>query len=321
MELKTVRQVSLDYGISNRMLCYYEEIGLIKSSRIDDYAYRVYDIENVKRLQQIIILRKLQIPTKQIKDILENQNAVTAIEIFKKNINELDERVTALSAVKSILMRFVDDLQEKSDISLKLDLLNDKTMLAIINSLSFSENKIKEKVSMQELNKVADVLNTLHNPRVIYIPPITVASIYLTGDNVDEGLRKTKDFAKQNDIFKLKPDLRLFISEHAHGHMHGSEVLLSIPDDFDVPAPFIKKKFKGGQYVAHVLGENVGFGTYKGLRAWIDESSEFQYDFKVRCEPSTGELSLDLEEVLNYYHEQTPSINQIDVLLPIKPIE
>lgn len=31
MELKTIRQISLDYGVSRRMLCYYEEIGLIKS--------------------------------------------------------------------------------------------------------------------------------------------------------------------------------------------------------------------------------------------------------------------------------------------------
>ena len=66
MELKTIRQVSLDYGISRQMLCYYEEIGLLKSSRKDDYAYRVYDEDAVKRLQQIIILRKLQIPMKQI---------------------------------------------------------------------------------------------------------------------------------------------------------------------------------------------------------------------------------------------------------------
>ena len=77
MELQTVRQVSLEYGISNRMLRYYEQIGLIESSRIDDYAYRVYDQVAIKRLQQIIILRKLQIPVKQIKDILNNQNAVT----------------------------------------------------------------------------------------------------------------------------------------------------------------------------------------------------------------------------------------------------
>jgi len=146
MELQTIRQVLLDYGISRRTLSYYEEIGLIKSSRKDDYAYRVYEEPEIKRLQQIILLRKLQIPMKQIRDILKNQDAVAVIEIFKQNINELDEQITALSTVKSILARFVDELQEKADVRLKLDLLNDETMLAAVNALSFSENKIKEAV-------------------------------------------------------------------------------------------------------------------------------------------------------------------------------
>ena len=95
MELRTIRQVSQDYGISRQMLCYYEQIGLIESGRREDYAYRVYDEAAIRRLQQIIILRKLQIPMKQIKDILGNQDAVAVIEIFKQNISDLDEQITA----------------------------------------------------------------------------------------------------------------------------------------------------------------------------------------------------------------------------------
>ena len=86
MELLTATQVSHDYGISTRMLRYYEQIGLLKSGRKEDYAYRVYDEAAIKQLQQIIFLRKLQIPVKQIKDIFNNQNAVTVMEIFNRNI-------------------------------------------------------------------------------------------------------------------------------------------------------------------------------------------------------------------------------------------
>ena len=146
MEIQTATHVSQTYNISTRMLRYYEQLGLIESLRKEDYAYRVYDEAAIKRLQQIIILRKLQIPMKQIKDLLNNQNAVAVIEIFKQNISELDEQITALSTVKSILARFIDELQEKADVHLKLDLLNDKAMLAVLGSLSFSENKIKELV-------------------------------------------------------------------------------------------------------------------------------------------------------------------------------
>jgi len=143
MELQTVRQVSQDYGISNRMLRYYEQIGLLESSHRDDYAYRVYDEAAIKRLQQIIILRKLQIPVRQIKDILKSQDAVAVIEIFRQNISELDERITALSTIKSILARFVAELQEKADVFLKLDLLSDKTMIAIVGSLSIPVSRVQ----------------------------------------------------------------------------------------------------------------------------------------------------------------------------------
>lgn len=173
---------------------------------------------------------------------------------------------------------------------------------------------------MNELNKASEVLSKIHNPRVIYLPPMTMATIYLPGDSVEEALRVINDFAKQNNLFKAKPDLRLFISEHAHGHECGNEVLVSIPDDFDVPVPLVKKKFHGGQYAAHILGENEGFSTYKELRAWINNGGKFQYDHSSRREPSTGEMSPDFEEVINYYNQQIPSINQIDVLMPVIPM-
>jgi len=158
MELQTVSQVSKTLGISAQMLRYYERSGLVSSLRKEDYAYRVYDDINMKRLQQIVILRKLQIPLKQIKDILNNQSAVDVIDVFKKSINELDEQITALSTIRSILTHFTDALREEVNVQLKLDLLNDKTMLALVDALSFSKNKIKEKISMDELNNASEVL-------------------------------------------------------------------------------------------------------------------------------------------------------------------
>ena len=64
MDLQTVSDISKKYGISSRMLRYYEQSGLITSKRKEGYAYRVYDDPAIKRLQQVIILRKLQIPVK-----------------------------------------------------------------------------------------------------------------------------------------------------------------------------------------------------------------------------------------------------------------
>lgn len=39
----TISQVSKNFGISTRMLRYYEQLGLIESFRREDYAYRMYN--------------------------------------------------------------------------------------------------------------------------------------------------------------------------------------------------------------------------------------------------------------------------------------
>ena len=54
-ELIKIRDVSLQYSISARALKYYEEMGLITSTRSDDYAYRLYDNAALQRLEQILI--------------------------------------------------------------------------------------------------------------------------------------------------------------------------------------------------------------------------------------------------------------------------
>lgn len=51
----TVTEVSKIYGVSTRMLRYYEKEGLIESKHKDDYAYRVYDETAIKRLKQILL--------------------------------------------------------------------------------------------------------------------------------------------------------------------------------------------------------------------------------------------------------------------------
>jgi len=203
------------------MLCYYEEVGLLSSHRINDYAYRAYDDAAIKQLQQIIILRKLQIPIKQIKTILENQNAVEAIEIFKQNIEELDERITAMSTLKSILAQFVSELQEKADVRLKLDLLNDKTMITVMDSLSFPKNKIEERSAMSELSKANEILNKVNEQR----PKFSLCFVVARDDK--EIIEVFEFYQRAFGATKISE----FVPYNTHIHIimeiHGIEILLN----------------------------------------------------------------------------------------------
>ena len=149
MELQTINQVSKTYGISTRMLRYYEEIGLITSLRKDDYAYRVYDAIAILRLQQIIVLRKLRIPMKHISIVLNNPQTAETMDIFLQSIRENESEINTLSTIRDILVRLFNELKQSGKIHMSYDLLTDSSVISIVETLSLSKNLVKEKMTME----------------------------------------------------------------------------------------------------------------------------------------------------------------------------
>ena len=71
MALMTISQVTEMLGVSARMLRYYEKEGMVESVRMEDYAYRAYDENAVRRIRQILLLRRLQMPLKRIRAVMD----------------------------------------------------------------------------------------------------------------------------------------------------------------------------------------------------------------------------------------------------------
>ena len=72
--MKTVKDVSEITGISIRTLRYYDEIGLLRPTKLTNSGYRLYDNKALKKLQEIMFFRELEIPLIDIKKIMENPN-------------------------------------------------------------------------------------------------------------------------------------------------------------------------------------------------------------------------------------------------------
>ena len=335
MELQTISQVARDYGISPRMLRYYEQVGLIESKRKGNYAYRVYDAANLTRLRQIIVLRKLRVPLKQIVCILNNSDAVETVEIFRRNIDQLDEEITALSTVKSILMRFVEEIREKADIQLKLL----GTEAAFLHSLSFGDNKIKKSghaiakgdLSMEDLGKANQRLDKYEDKdvRIIYLPPMTVAAAYASGDDCEgKAGDMIKQFVKKSGLLSIKPDARSFGFDCSQGAAKIGEpsrvyeMWVSVPADMEVPAPLIRREFHGGMYAAHVL-TNWDFDDWRLLGEWVNASDKYDNDWDApRWRSEETVFGQGFEETLNFNgfirHDGDMKYMQLDLLFPIK---
>ena len=105
--LVKIRELSLKYDVSARTLRYYEDMGLIKSIRSDDYAYRLYDETAIKRLEQILILRRLNISIKDIKRIFSTTGSEVVLDVLGKKVDNIDEEVSLLHELKKIVLEFI----------------------------------------------------------------------------------------------------------------------------------------------------------------------------------------------------------------------
>lgn len=112
MELQTISEVTKNYQVSTRMLRYYEQIGLLQSLKKDGYAYRTYDECSLKRLEQILILRKLRIPLKEIQRVLEREESRVALDVFQEKITGLSHEIAAMSVITTVLEQFVNQLKD-----------------------------------------------------------------------------------------------------------------------------------------------------------------------------------------------------------------
>lgn len=70
--MRTVKEVSQLTGVSIRTLRYYDDIGLLKPTRISENQYRLYDDKTLEKLQEILFFKEMDIPLETIKKLLEN---------------------------------------------------------------------------------------------------------------------------------------------------------------------------------------------------------------------------------------------------------
>lgn len=85
-------------GVTIRTLHYYDEIGLLKPSNVTEAGYRLYSIEDLEKLQQILFFRELDFPLNEIKEIMmnPNYNKVEALNNHKKLLIEKRKRIDGL---------------------------------------------------------------------------------------------------------------------------------------------------------------------------------------------------------------------------------
>jgi len=158
-ELIKITDLTGRYDVTARTLRYYEDMGLIASTRSGDYAYRLYDEAAVKRLEQVLILRRLNVSIKDIQRVFSAPGSEVVLEVLGKKVSDIDDEVALLHELKEIVLAFIRqiksvDFQNDGDVKLLYEKARDIEKLFVVT-------KKLEKKAVSKLQIPDNVLKRL----------------------------------------------------------------------------------------------------------------------------------------------------------------
>lgn len=103
-------------GLSVRTPRYYDEIGLLSSSRRSEAGYRLYVAADVERLQRIKSLKRLGFGLSEARRVLEDAE-LSLEEIVKAHIARLEEEIETRRKVRERLRNVASRLEATQEVS------------------------------------------------------------------------------------------------------------------------------------------------------------------------------------------------------------
>ena len=217
--MKSISQVAKLTGVSIRTLQYYDEIDLLKPSKLTTSGYRMYDDDALQTLQQILFFKELEFPLKEIKQILEKPYF---------------DRVSAFKKQKELLL-------------LKRDRLD--RLIQLLEHLEKGE----QCMSFKEFD-LSDYINALEDFKSNQTE--TVIQHWGNIENFDMFIQKIKD--DENHVAKLAiqqfGSIEKYTEEMKHNLEHFSEIMdewySQVPEEMLKKDKFLKLASHKGEDVA-----------------------------------------------------------------------
>lgn len=308
MELMRINDVVNQYGLSSRTLRYYEQMGILWSVHPENRPQRYYDAAALERLKQIVVLRKMQIPVKDIVAIFGSENTAALTQAFVNKLETLDNEISALSELR----RVVDDFLHKMLVR-GIRKISAITLLYEETEKRLARPEKGENITFERLSEISRGASGLHGVRIIRLPPMR----FLTS-RLQTGQAAGLDGGRMQNLFSeygLMPGPGL--RNCFYRREPGDEwiMLIHIPDDYDNNTAYRDELFPGGLFaVASCFMEDLD-DTFVLLRQWAESSEHFEPDTddgggQRRSEMIEELLPWDIAHSLNRYQQ--------DVFIPVK---
>lgn len=311
-ELIKIREVSAKYDISARALRYYEDMGLLQSTRSTDYAYRLYDRQAIKRLEQILILRKLNISIKDIQLIFQTSSSEILLDVLGKKVQDINGEITLLRDLKDIILEFIEQLKQA-------DFNKDTDVKKLYEKAAKAENQIANisyDGNTSKINRLLDVTDKLKKAPEVRIIQINPFRAFSSGtDTIENVLGPFQQWQEEHNHLVKKmiygaPDF-LWFEENMQAVWIWAVEEWVTPED---TSPYELIEFEGGLYAAAMSidgDDDMGGRVYSGIIKWLEDSG-FELDERPGHR-TMGHMVNPTSEIKNAL-----GYDQMDIYVPIK---
>ncbi len=277
MDLIKIIDLTPQLGLTSRSLRYYEETGLIQSVRLPGEKYRYFDAANIERLKQIIVLRKMMIPIKDILRIYESNDMRVVVEVFVNRIREIEKEATALSELKRVTDEFLQAMLKNGVKKISaLPLLYEALVNQELEQVDASESEGNSE-PYNELITISEKLAKPVEPSIVYLPSMRVLSSYLKGNPLVSDPDGFWHWVQSQNISPGEPGRH---EQFEYQTSAGDVCILRIADDFVNDGKYGDYVFEGGLFAAVniYLDEDLG-ERFRSLVSCFDGNPYYQIDY------------------------------------------
>ena len=315
--LTKIGEISTQFNISNRTLRYWEESGILKSVRKEN-GYRYYDSDSIKRIEQILMLRKLRLPIKSIQEIFESDELSFAMEILEEHLDQTRHEVKELQALSIVLEYIIKSIKKQKNIAevlTAIDVSNNTAISEFINALQITlserDNIMPENSSY---SKIGDV-------RIVKLPPMVFACYRAESTTPENDCAKIINKFIYDNLLHEKNGFRHFgfnnPDPRENNPIYGYEMWVVVPDNIVVPDPLYKKEFKGGLFAAIPTQMTIIGERWQQLWHWVHNNQKYEVDWNLDLDRRYLEECMDF--VTFFFSDIREEDKQLDLLAPIKP--
>ncbi len=110
-KLLTIGQFASLHGINKKTLMWYDEIGLFHPAVIHpENGYRYYNYYQSSILENILLLRELDVPIDEIRLFMKNRSAASLQRLLQEQIENLDQRMAHLKVVRETMVHHYQNM-------------------------------------------------------------------------------------------------------------------------------------------------------------------------------------------------------------------